>query len=124
MPRTALSTKQKEMPARLRQYESYDHVRKQLQGFAKVNLLVQELKSEAVRERHWKQLTKRLGVNWLLPELTLGAVWDADLNRHETDVKDVLAIAQGACLQLASSRLSHMCSTLDLRVIYCMYSIL
>ena len=85
------------MPARLRQYESYDHVRKQLQSFAKVNVLVQELKSEAVRERHWKQLTKRLGVNWLLPELTLGAVWDADLNRHETEVKDVLAIAQGAC---------------------------
>lgn len=85
------------MPARLRQYESYDHVRKQLQSFAKVNLLIQELKSEAVRERHWKQLTKRLGVNWLLPELTLGAVWDADLNRHETDVKDVLAIAQGTC---------------------------
>ena len=54
-----------------------------------------ELKSEALKERHWKQLMRRLNVNWLLPELTLGQVWDIDLQRHENVVKDVILVAQG-----------------------------
>ena len=85
----------KEMPARHRQYDAYEHLKKTLQGYAKMNLLLVELKSEAVRERHWKQLTKRLGVSWTLHDLTLGQLWDVDLNKHETTVKEVLAIAQG-----------------------------
>ena len=43
-----------------------------------VNMLVTELKSEALKERHWKQLMKRLRVMWQLHDLTLGQVleWD------------------------------------------------
>ena len=58
-------------------------------------MLVTELKSEAVRDRHWKQLMKRLHVNWTLAELTLGQLWDIDLQKNETIVRDVLATAQG-----------------------------
>ena len=39
-----------------------------------VNVLVTELKSEALKERHWKQLMKKLNVNWMLHDLTLGQV--------------------------------------------------
>ena len=41
-------------------------------------MLVTELKSEALKERHWKQLMKRLRVMWQLHDLTLGQVleWD------------------------------------------------
>lgn len=38
------------------------------------NMLVVELKSEALKERHWKQLMKQLRVNWVLSDLTLGQV--------------------------------------------------
>ena len=58
-------------------------------------MLVVELKSEALKERHWKQLMRRLNVNWVLPELTLGQVWDIDLQRHESIVKDIILVAQG-----------------------------
>lgn len=58
-------------------------------------MLVVELKSEALKERHWKQLMRRLNVNWVLPELTLGQVWDIDLQRHENIVKDIILVAQG-----------------------------
>ncbi|XP_076442165.1 cytoplasmic dynein 1 heavy chain 1-like isoform X5 [Babylonia areolata] len=91
----ALLNQMKEMPARLRTYSSFEHVKKTLQGYAKVNVLVVELKSEALKERHWKQLMKRLNVNWVLPELTLGQVWDIDLQRHEAVVKDIILVAQG-----------------------------
>lgn len=58
-------------------------------------MLVIELKSEAVKERHWKQLMKRLHVSWVLPDLTLGQLWDVDLQKNEVVIKDVLLVAQG-----------------------------
>lgn len=54
-----------------------------------------ELKSEALKERHWKQLTRSLGVSWVLSELTLGHVWDVDLMKNEAIVRDIISVAQG-----------------------------
>ncbi|KAG8561687.1 hypothetical protein GDO81_015440 [Engystomops pustulosus] len=85
----------KNFPARLRQYASYEYVQRLLKGYMKVNMLVIELKSEALKDRHWKQLMRRLHVNWVVSELTLGQIWDVDLQRNELIVKDVLLVAQG-----------------------------
>ena len=47
-------------------------------------MLVSELKSEALKERHWKEMMKELRVNWNLSDLTLGQVslrnsdWNCD----------------------------------------------
>uniref|UniRef100_A0A023FN94 Dynein heavy chain linker domain-containing protein n=1 Tax=Amblyomma cajennense TaxID=34607 RepID=A0A023FN94_AMBCJ len=85
----------KELPARLRQYASYEYVKKVLMGYTKANMTIVELKSDALKERHWKQLMRQLRVNWILSELTLGLVWDIDLQRNEAIVKDVILVAQG-----------------------------
>ena len=85
----------KELPARLRQYASYEYVKKMLQGYTKVNVLIIELKSDALKERHWKQLMRQLKVSWVLSELTLGQVWDVDLQKNEGVLKDVIITAQG-----------------------------
>ena len=60
-----------------------------------MNVLIVELKSEALKERHWKQLMRKLRVNWVLSELTLGHIWDIDLIKHEMSIKDVILVAQG-----------------------------
>ena len=60
-----------------------------------VNILISELKSDAVKERHWKQLMRRLGVKWVLSDMTLGHIWEIDLVRNENTIRDVLGIAQG-----------------------------
>lgn len=60
-----------------------------------MNVHIVELKSEALKERHWKQLMKQLRVKWVLSDLTLGAVWDVDLVKHESLVRDVILVAQG-----------------------------
>ncbi|OXA50597.1 Dynein heavy chain, cytoplasmic [Folsomia candida] len=91
----ALLTQLKDLPAKLRQYASYEHVKKLIQGYAKVNTLIVELKSEALKERHWKTLMKSLRVNWNLNELTLGQVWDVDLQKNEKTLRDVIIVAQG-----------------------------
>ncbi|KER29805.1 hypothetical protein T265_03604 [Opisthorchis viverrini] len=85
----------KELPTRLRQYASYEHVKRTLQSYAKVNVLVVELKSEALKERHWKMLMKKLNVDWTMSELTLGHVWDIDLQKNDSVIREVLLIAQG-----------------------------
>ncbi|XP_044006814.1 dynein heavy chain, cytoplasmic isoform X3 [Aphidius gifuensis] len=90
-----MMTQLKELPARLRQYSSYEYVKKMLQNYTKVNMLIVELKSDALKERHWKQLTKQLRVNWILSELTLGQVWDVNLQKNESIVKDIILVAQG-----------------------------
>ncbi|XP_034530779.1 cytoplasmic dynein 1 heavy chain 1 [Notolabrus celidotus] len=91
----ALLNQLKNFQARLRQYASYEFVQRLLKGYLKVNMLVIELKSEALKERHWKQLMKRLRVDWVPSELTLGQIWDVDLQKNEMVVKDVLLVAQG-----------------------------
>ena len=88
-------TQLKELPARLRQYSSYEYVRKMLQNYTKVNMLIVELKSDALKERHWKLLMKQLKVIWVLSELTLGQVWDVNLQKNEGVVKDIILVAQG-----------------------------
>lgn len=90
-----LSSQLKEMPSRLQSYASYDYVKSLIKGYLKVNVLIHELKSDALRERHWKQLMKMLNVHWIVSELTLGKVWDIDLQHNENIIKDVILIAQG-----------------------------
>lgn len=38
---------------------------------------------------------KRLHVNWVLSELTLGHVWNVDLVKNEATIRDVISVAQG-----------------------------
>lgn len=52
----------KEMPNRMRQYAAFEYVQETLKGLIKSNALLGELKSEALKERHWKQLFKVLRV--------------------------------------------------------------
>ncbi len=50
----------KEMPTRMRQYAAFEYVQDVLRGLLKSNSIVSELKSEALKDRHWKQLFKVL----------------------------------------------------------------
>ena len=92
-----LITMTKEMPARMRQYAAFDHVQSVLKGLLKVNPLLAEMKSEAVRERHWVKIFKALrpGKRYSPVSLSLGDVWDLQLSSTEATVRDIIAQAQG-----------------------------
>jgi dynein heavy chain 1, cytosolic len=87
----------KEMPSRMRQYAAFEHVQTILRGLLKVNSLLGELKSEAMRDRHWTKLYKQLkpGKRYSPVAMTLGDVWDLNLVATESIVKDILAQATG-----------------------------
>ncbi|KAH9486661.1 Cytoplasmic dynein 1 heavy chain 1 [Psilocybe cubensis] len=87
----------KDMPTRMRQYAAFEYVQDILRGLLKSNTLVSELKSEALKDRHWKQLFKnlRLPSQITLAYMTLGHVYDLDLKKNESLIKEVIIQAQG-----------------------------
>uniref|UniRef100_A0A1I7Y6V7 Dynein heavy chain, cytoplasmic n=1 Tax=Steinernema glaseri TaxID=37863 RepID=A0A1I7Y6V7_9BILA len=85
----------KKLPAKFRSYESYEQAKLTIQKYSKMNQLINQLKSEALKDRHWKQLMKEMRVSWNLSDLTLGQVWETDLNRYENVIKNVILVAQG-----------------------------
>lgn len=87
----------KEMPSRMRQYAAFEHVQGILRGFLKVNSILSDLKSDAIRERHWQKIYKQIKPQkrFSPSSMTLGDVWDLNLVATEAIVKDIIAQAQG-----------------------------
>ncbi|KAF8253571.1 hypothetical protein K440DRAFT_576363 [Wilcoxina mikolae CBS 423.85] len=87
----------REMPSRMRQYAAFEHIQNVLRLLVKVNPLLSELKSEAVRERHWAKIFKALksGQRIYLSSLSLGTVWDLNLTASEPVIRDIISQAQG-----------------------------
>lgn len=87
----------KEMPSRMRQYAAFEHIQLSLRELLKVNPLLSDLKSEAVRERHWIKIFKALrpGKRYSQMSLTLGDVWDLQLTTSEPIIRQIIDQAQG-----------------------------
>jgi dynein heavy chain 1 len=87
----------KEMPSRMRQYAAFEHIQNVLRQFLKVNPVLSDLKSEAVRDRHWNKIFKALkpGKRYSPISMTLGEVWDLNLVASEVIIRDVITQAQG-----------------------------
>ncbi|KAH0545547.1 hypothetical protein FGG08_000378 [Glutinoglossum americanum] len=87
----------KEMPSRMRQYAAFEYIQTVLRQLLKVSPLLSEMKSEAVRERHWIRIFKALrpGKRYSQISMTLGEVWDLNLAASEAVLRDIIAQAQG-----------------------------
>ncbi|KAJ4680103.1 dynein heavy chain [Exophiala dermatitidis] len=87
----------KEMPSRMRQYAAFEHVQNVLRQLIKANSLLSDLKSDAIRERHWQKIYKALRPNKRYSEasMTLGDVWDLQLVSSEATIRDIITQARG-----------------------------
>jgi dynein heavy chain 1 len=62
--------------------------------YKKMNILIFDLKSEAVKERHWKTIMSKIRLKRSnLSDVNLGMLWDADLLKHEKFLHEVLSQA-------------------------------
>ena len=84
-----------EFPNRLRQYESYDAIKHRLQRYVKMNATIRELRSDAMKSRHWRIMLGKLRLGQNVNDLLLGVVWDVDLVKNEKVVNEVLQTARG-----------------------------
>lgn len=87
----------KDMPSRMRQYAAFEHIQSVLRQLLKENPLLSDMKSEAVRERHWVKIYKvlRPGKRYSSVSMSLGDVWDLQLAASEAVIRDIVAQAQG-----------------------------
>lgn len=87
----------KDMPSRMRQYSAFEYVQGVLQKLIKINPLLSELKSDAIKERHWIKIFKscRSRDRFLPSTVTLGTVWDLELAANETVLREIIVRAQG-----------------------------
>ncbi|KAI1076782.1 cytoplasmic dynein heavy chain, partial [Whalleya microplaca] len=87
----------REMPSRMRQYAAFEHIQNILRQHLKVNTILSDLKSEAIRDRHWTKIWKEIkpGRRYSPVSMTLGDVWDLNLVATEVIVRDIITQAQG-----------------------------
>ena len=87
----------RDMPSRMRQYAAFEHIQSVLRQLLKVNPLLSDMKSEAVRERHWVRIYKALrpGKRYSQVSMNLGDVWDLQLATSEGVIRDIVTQAQG-----------------------------
>lgn len=58
-------------------------------------MMINELKTEALKERHWRSIIKQLSIKATMTDLTLGHLWDSDLTTHKAALQEILTTAQG-----------------------------
>jgi dynein heavy chain 1, cytosolic len=85
----------KAVDPRLRQYGAFGSLDARLRDLLKMNGLLTDLKSEALKDRHWRRVFRILEVQWDLQNATLAHFWQAKLVEREKALRDVLVAAQG-----------------------------
>ncbi|KAH3764595.1 cytoplasmic dynein heavy chain [Pelomyxa schiedti] len=90
-----ITEKMKEIPMKFMQYPAYNFLKNLLGQYSKSHLIITDLHSESVRERHWDILKRKLNATWVLTELTLGHIWDIGVMKNEVIFRDVITQAQG-----------------------------
>ena len=85
----------KTLPNKIRQYAPYQNCQNTISVNLMGNLIITDLKSEAIKERHWRQIKDRLNKTWRLRDLTLGHIWDCNLDHNEKTFREIITRAQG-----------------------------
>lgn len=80
---------------RIRQYEAYNYLHDEVKGYIAGHSLLSELKTEALKDRHWKTILDRLGIKTSFKTLTVGTLWNHGVLNRKKDVHEVLTVAQG-----------------------------
>lgn len=85
-----------EVPTKVRTYEPYEKMRQRIKDHSKMNKIIDNLKTDAMKPRHWSNILKKMKLKPTLSELTIGHLWQGELVlRFEKVIDEVLSVAQG-----------------------------
>ena len=69
---------------------AYIGVLEEIKKWIKFLPLCAELRSEAMRERHWDSIRQKVGVNFVIDEkLRLSDIYNLDLGKYAEDVEEI-----------------------------------
>lgn len=71
----ALLQRIKDIPARFRQYEAFEELREKLNGYLSLNMLITDMKTDALKDRHWRAILSSLKLRKTVSDLTLASLW-------------------------------------------------
>ena len=80
---------------KIQQYEAFQNMKDLCRQYKSSMLLLSELRSDALKDRHWRKVHKILELNKKTTSLLLSDLLDAPLKRNEKDLKDIIIQAQG-----------------------------
>lgn len=74
----------------MRSYQIYEVYSDFMKQYKKVNDILSDLRNDAMKPKHWKELLSKLKLNVKFSDLTLSDFWCADLISKSKAVNDVL----------------------------------
>jgi dynein heavy chain 1 len=83
------------VPAKVRSYAAVEGVNDRLTKYLQHQGVLRDLCTEALKERHWKVLLQRMGVQRTIHTLTVGDIWESNAQTQKKVIGEVLATAQG-----------------------------
>lgn len=83
------------LPNRIRQYDAYEQLHEAVKEYVAGHGLLSDLKTEALKERHWKTILQRLNIRIPVTDLSVGILWDNGVLTRKKDMLEILAVAQG-----------------------------
>jgi dynein heavy chain 1 len=90
-----LLAEMRSLPNRVRQYDAYTHLHDTVKGYVAGHGMLSDLKTEALKERHWKTILQRLGIHVAFSELTIGLLWEHGALARKKEMQEILTVAQG-----------------------------
>ncbi|CAF1544304.1 unnamed protein product, partial [Adineta steineri] len=95
-----LLTSMTAMVSSVKNYHSYGAVKSNIENYLKMIPFINELKSEALKDRHWKDMVKILDLTMTwnnMADLTLRDIWDQvdNFKKNENVLRDIMINAQG-----------------------------
>jgi dynein heavy chain 1, cytosolic len=94
----------KQVPVKLRSYSAVETVLEKLQKYLGFQPLLRDLSTEALKDRHWKQLLEKIGLSVSWKALTIGNIWESNAMVHRKIIGEILSTAQG---ELALEQFLH-----------------
>lgn len=83
-----------EVPNKIRNYDIYNEMKQKLKDYGKMKNIIDNLKTEAIKPRHWQNILKKMKLKQSLNELTLGHLWTDELVlKFEKVIEDILVAA-------------------------------
>jgi len=84
-----------ELPEKYHSYEAFDITKNKLQHLKKINNLIGDLGTDAIKDRHWKVILNSLNIKKAVKDLILNDFWKADLLKKEKELQETINQAAG-----------------------------
>ena len=84
-----------ELDEKYHSYDAFEITKNKLQYLKKINGLIGDLRTDAIKDRHWKVILTSLKIDKPMKDLILNDFWKADLLKKEKELQETINQAAG-----------------------------